>query len=345
MMPTALLTSLAALALSASVDYELLLPGADDPVRYNIEFTQQPAPGDTLAPCSYLIVSTPQAENAEESFSAYFDGNFFRFKGGKITEFHAGEDPMPFSAGLQRTELFTQLLPAFVGEKLHEMASDTSYIYKVYDERIIKGSEQRLGYLLKEYEYRLDSVGRPVYIEIVANPGEPSEQTATAKYTYKEADTEKLSEGRLEQLFPDQFARFRAKNFTLSSLQGQPMPTFSLPASDNSRMTHHRGEKFDENTVFAFITLNDRKIADILRKSDIKVVYVLSENNLQAVEEALGTLSPHETVLLGASSLIRDCGVKTFPSVVLCGENGMIEKIAGPLNNDIENIVVNLLSN
>lgn len=324
-----------AMTLAANVEYEILMPNADDPVVYDVSLLQQAAPADSLAPCSYLIVSSPRSDDSSkssgEAFSAYFDGNFFRFRGSRMTEWHLPADSLQFKTGIQRAEMFASLLPAFVAENLGAIASDSAYKYS--SERLpdggvsIKGSESRRGYLLREFSYRLDPSGRPVYSEITANPGEMSEQVVTARYTYVEnPDTVPLSEDRLEALFPEVFAKFRQSNFSLASLVGEPMPTFSVPTISGERLTHHRGESFDSPTV---IVVTDA--TDVSPRIDAapgeSVIYAFTGNDSAAISDLMGTPAPDETVAYSARSLARDCGIKAFPAIIRCTADGTIEKV------------------
>lgn len=335
---------------SGEVSYEVWLPNADEPIEYDVSFTQRTAPEDTLMPCSYLIVSSPKG-GGEKSFAAYFDGNFFRFRGDKLVEWHAETDQAPFAGGVPRAEMFASLLPAFIRESFQKMEADSSYIYNVEEndaEIKVNGTEERQGYLMRQYEYRFDPAGRPLYSEITINPGGTTEQIASAAYSYPSSEpVGEINENLLVEMFPEVFEKFREGNFSLASLQGRPMPTFSLQTSSKQRFSHMRGAGFDRPTLFAVLDSYDSSPVSEIRRSvpaDIDIVYIFAGNEADAVTEAVGTVRPSETVAYSARGFIRDCGVTDFPTFILCSADGIIKNFHIGANKSLHQIVLELVN-
>ncbi|MDE6288790.1 MAG: hypothetical protein K2M00_08420, partial [Muribaculaceae bacterium] len=118
---------------SASVDYTVVPPNAPEDVVYRLNISQQVNPEDTLAPCSYLITwALREPERlAGNGFSSYRDGNHFRYRPGKLQEYHYADDPAPFAPGgittrgVQNGAQFLHVLPAYLGQELEALATDT----------------------------------------------------------------------------------------------------------------------------------------------------------------------------------------------------------------------------
>ena len=334
---------------SGEVDYEVWMPNADEPIRYNVSILEESAPSDTLSPCSYLIISSPRDKaDKENNFSAYFDGNFFRYRGNRLTEWHYSSNPIPFIGGAPRSEMFTSLLPAFISEDLEKMYSDTTFKYTVEDygeKKVVRGNHTRMGYVLRQFEYHFSNDNRPLYYEITNNPGEPTEQVVTANYTYPgQLDTVQLSEEGLKHLFPEVFNMFREDNFTISSLIGKPMPTFSLPTTKEERISHIRGNGFNSPTLIIVLNEDDSDLLNKMREvsSGLDIIYAFAGNRADIISEIIGNPLENETIAFNAGSLIRDCGIKELPAVIYCDLQGNIDKVITGTNNNIEDFVLNL---
>ena len=65
---------------SATVKYAVTLPQADDDIVYQVRLASETAPGDSLCEARYLIEwELPRGEEVSDGFSAYSDGNHFRY--------------------------------------------------------------------------------------------------------------------------------------------------------------------------------------------------------------------------------------------------------------------------
>ena len=338
---------------TSRVEYEIMMPNADDPVRYDITLVQQSAAGDSLSPCKYLIVSKPiNINNSEDSFSAYFDGNFFRYRANRLDEWHYADEPEWFDTGTQCNEMFTSLLPAFIARNLSSMTDDASFDYNIEqdgDISVIRGEENRNGYLCQSFVYRFNDTGQPVSLETVNAPDTPTEQTMTARYTYPDNNQfEPLSEDLLSRMFPEAFDKFRKEKFNTKNLIGKPFPTFSSQTLSRERLSHTRGERFGISTLFVILRKDDSRTIEEIRETvktagkKVNLVYVFSENDFECVSQTVGSLTAGEEAIMNAKSLIRDCGIREYPTVILCDSDGII--LGCTLNNDAGNDVIELLT-
>lgn len=328
--------------------YEVWTINSDSPIVYDVSLVQQAAPADSLMPCKYLIVSSgAQKDCSDQSFSAYFDGNFYRFRNDKLVEWHFESNPAPFLSGVPKAEMFTSLLPAFIRETFDMMPVDSTYIYNVShpgNDIEVKGSQNIKGYEIRRFTYRFDADGRPLFSEIISNPETNTEQVVSARYSYPQpmADPE-ISEARLEREFGTVFDNFKEGKFSLKSLIGRPLPSYALQ-TPRERFTYTRGKGFGSPILFVFLSdLNKDFIEKVQSATDgLDVFYVIADNNVEEIAEMSACLKPNEKIAYSAGSFARDCGVREFPSFVSCNSEGIIEKILIGANNDWENFVRNL---
>ena len=67
--------------LSGHIEYEVYMPSSPDPVNYDIKVTSIPVSGDSLCKSSYIVDWTLRHDNnSSTGFSAYFDGNHYRYR-------------------------------------------------------------------------------------------------------------------------------------------------------------------------------------------------------------------------------------------------------------------------
>ncbi len=121
----------------STVKYQVLMSLQAD-VSYTVKLNSMNAPGDSLAPCDYLInwsLATPDGEST--GFSAYYDGNAYNFRGDRLLEYHYEWDSIPFRPrgrsaaalpGVQRSAQFTTLLPQFIAEELMTIVTSPEYV-------------------------------------------------------------------------------------------------------------------------------------------------------------------------------------------------------------------------
>ena len=357
----------------ATVSYTVTLPQAEDDVRYSIGLESMAAePADTLSPVNYVIDWTfkSPAGQTVSGFSAYYDGNHFRYRGDRLQEYHAGWDLTPFASkrqgnhtfhGVQRSVQFANLLPGFIALDLDEMAADTA-TYTITRLSAPQGrlklravmTLQGVECMSSVYTFATPSM-LPLEISVETNVGSISEQSMEARYVYDEHSSpcQPITEVSLAARWPEPFEKFRESNFSVESLKGSAMPGFTLPTADGRRVTHVRGEEFgapamivllDPSKGFAAETVKAvRQGADKLPYEPEVLWAVTTTNPLTAVE-LTGQARSGETIGINARGLMRDCGAASLPVVILCDSSGTVRDVILGFNNDMASVVMQKMS-
>lgn len=347
----------------ASADYSVLLPQAEKEIVYNISL-QSTSPTDTLAPCQYLIsweVATPSGKSS--GFNSYSDGNHFRYSDERLQEYHFSNDSVPFltgRGGVQRNARFADLLPAFIADEIGRIASDSTFTYTFNPDASYAGKdvvridaeETVKGYTARSMSFIFDArSGAPVSIYIESNPGAISEQSVSVSYGLPlGSPVSDFSETTLIGLYPEIFERFRQGNFRLENLPGTAMPQFSIPTPTGERYTYNRGDKFARPTVIAVIdpdvasassTVTAIRNAIEAMPSATDIIWAVRSRHIDTIERLLGYgLKEGETVLAGANSLIRDCGITAFPAIIFVNTDGIIKSVHIGANKNLAEIVM-----
>lgn len=336
---------------SARVTAKLDLPGSQEPVEYTINFDTHKAPGDSLLPYSYLIDWTLHRRQGDtKGFSAYYDGTHMRFRDTRLQEYHAAEDVRPFMGknAVQRQVQFADILPVAVAETLRAIVEDSTWTYKQYDRGTsvrIDATQRISGYDALEIEILINTKTHlPVSMTKVYNPASISEQEVEYVYQWADRPCADINEAFIADRYSDIFAKFRADNFKALSLVGRPLPTYALNDIDGQRHTHRRGEALDRPAIYAFInpeivtgsqTVNDVHRALAALPKDVAVVWLTPEN---VTAEALQA-SDDESVFPSARSMIVDCGISSYPTLMFVDSNGVIADVIIGQNNNMAEIV------
>lgn len=347
----------------ADVAYEVLLPDAETPVSYRLKLTGADAPGDTLSPCNYLIEWSATSPTGATSggFSAYADGNYYQFNAGKLLEYHASDDPVPFAPGgdaakgVQCRDRFAALLPQFIRRSLKSMQSDTACtvtaVRAADGTTEVRASERRRGFTVRESTLRLGSDGLPLESETVTGPGQMGELIITARYTdAATSDCPRIDEAMLMERYPEIFEKYRLDSFSLENLRGEPLPGFTAPTVTRERYSRERGDAFAVPTVIAVldpavdatagVVATLREAIDALPRT-CDLILAFTGNGIDAIEDIAGTETrPGERVLTSARALARDCGVTDSPSIIFCNTDGTVADIHVGRNNNLREIVI-----
>lgn len=314
---------------SAVVEYQIVPPNAPEEIVYNVRVLQQPTEADSLYYCNFLIESLLDGAQADDiSFSAYFDGNFYKFKDDRFTEYHLPADSSFFSSNQLRFEMFLAVLPADIEEFIESIKADSAYTYKEYPvgvNRKFEAAETRNGYHNRDIRFEFDSSGNPVEWQIITNPGQYAELISSAKYIQTDTSHQtELSEEFLAAKYPEIFRKFRGDNFSAASLVDRPMPSFSLPMLSGRRLSHLRGKGFDKPTVFVFA---DSFPQPIDNNEAMEVIYVFKGGSSEISKEDSNNAYSDATVITNAAGLYRDCGVKALPTLIYCNTDGIITSV------------------
>lgn len=353
---------------SGDCRYEVLLPTSRRPVVYEIGLFSRAAPGDTLAAADYVIDwAIDKDGNSSRGFSAYADGNHYRFRDRRLQEYHYADDAMPFAprgsadGGVQNNAQFTDLLPQYIGRRLLEMTTDTTYSYKYYADRTVNGRHCIVvdgvrsfdGVDALEYIYVFDSESLlPVSIDFESNPGQIGEQTISVSYGYPATRIhtyESVSEDELMASYPDAFGNCRESDFRLDNMPGRKLPDFSAPTVTGERYTRHKDDTFAAPTIVAILDAETgsagetvealRRAADAMpMQTDLILAFI--SNDIDAIETLTGPCRENERILMSARGLARECGVTATPVVIICDRDATVKETVNGFNNDLTDVVI-----
>lgn len=334
-----------------TAQFEVLMPSAAEPVQYTVGLTAV-NPGDSLAPCDYLIEWTlPRGGRVSTGFSSYHAGDHFRYRDTRLQEYHYADNSVPFSnagGGVQRNAQFAELLPAFIAAKIDEMAVDTTF-NSTYDERTatLSGVRRKNGYDVLEYSYRFDpQTGLPLQSDFEYNPGSISEQTVTVYYTWDKPDTTTpcpvIDEAYLLERYGEVFEKFRTSTFRVENMRGASMPTFSYGAPGSERQQHTRGEADMTSPVIIVFadaavastpaTINTVRTVAATLPMSVATLYAFADNT--APEEFAP--ADGEYTVFSPQGLVRKCGITAYPTFMLVGTDGTVADVIVGTDTDLD---------
>lgn len=353
---------------SGDCRYEVLLPTSRRPVVYEIGLFSRAAAGDTLAPADYVIDwAVAKDGNSSRGFSAYADGNHYRFRGDRLQEYHYTDDPVPFAprgtvdGGVQNNAQFTDLLPQYIGRKLIDMAADSSYRCDYLPDKTVNGRRCIVvdgvrtfgGVDALEFVYAFDrETLMPVSADFEANPGQIGEQTITAAYSYPATRIrpyEAITEDALMAVYADAFGNCRESDFRLDNMPGRKLPEFTAPTVTGERYTRHKDDGFAVPTVIAVLDSEIgsagatvealRRAADAM-PMQTDIIFAFVSNDIDAIEALTGAAREGEHILMSARRLARDCGVTATPVIIICDRDAVVKEIINGYNNDLTDVVI-----
>ncbi|MCM1521943.1 MAG: hypothetical protein NC039_04750 [Muribaculaceae bacterium] len=353
----------------AEARLSVTLPQTDTDVTYSLKFNSMATPSDSLSPATYAVEwSLPTPSGVAEGFTAYFDGNLYRFRDSRLQEYHMDWDAMPFrrsapGGGVQRSAQFVNLLPQFMGEEIMENLSDSAYSFTLNTERTFDGSPATEirevmtigGETVRERTYILDrATSLPIRVVTESSPGAISEQTIIVDYTTAPTpQCSPLSEEVLMERYPEVFEKYRVSNFRIENLRDTPLPAFALPTLTGERHIHHRGDPFRQSTVIAIIDPTSGSFnADMVKalrtaadnaSAPSDLILAFATTNADMAEQTAGTPRSGETMLLNARSLARDCGATDLPVVIVTDATGTVRNVVLGYNNNLSEIVLQSL--
>lgn len=349
------------------VDYDVALPMGTDEITYTVKLASATASGDPLSPVNYLIDWTLDHNGSETTgFLAYFNGNHYRYRDHRLQEYHIEEDSVPFrtrNGGVQTNAQFVNLIPQMIAKELRKMATSTDFTVS-FTPDTISGGEHRVAFTAvqkingetgQSYMIIADRFsGNPLEITNLYNPGQISEQTITARFTYPEGEQLKAvaDEASLQELYPEEFEKYRDCSNRIEHMRGLRMPAFSLPTTTGERYTRQKEDPFSHPTVIAIIdpdAVNARQTIASLRKAiadspqETNLILAFTGSNTDRIEELAGSPAVNETMLISARSLARSCGTAVFPTVLVTESSGKIGNvILGENNNMTQNVIQSL---
>lgn len=350
---------------SDSVKFVVGMPQLSEDIVYQVDLNQFPATDDPLSPCSYLINwSMTGREDPPFGFSAYFDGNHYRYSGSRLQEYHWTWDSIPFmpnelkginSQGIHKTAQFVDLLPSMIAEKLSDIMSDPNYRLSFSSDTLVNGTKCTAlratmiinGVTASEQEYIFDaSTLLPYRLHFENSPGSISEQTVDVYFgnnAVSRSNLIELNEDYLVSVYPDIFANFRESNFKIENLSGTKFPSFALPTLAGDRLSYRQGDSFKSPVIVALLDPDGGFNADYITSVrnamaslpyPAEIIWAFTGTNPDRIEEQVGQAAG-ETVLINAKGLARDCGVSSFPVAIMVAKNGMVRDIILGFNNGL----------
>jgi len=348
---------------SAAANISVQLPQGSD-VNYDLQIYATSVTGDSLCAANYLIEWVMPGNESSRGFTAYFDGHLYRYGDGRLTEYHFEWDSVPFLSGngraaVQNNAQFIAYTPAKIAETLNEIATDDCWSYSFAADTLFNGKPADAlcaeystgGYVGRRLTIIFDTeTSLPRYYESENNPASISEQIITV--SYGDAGTVGFpvsSEADLIGRYPEVFGNFRESNFRVESLRGQPLVTFSLPASTGERYSHAKGDGFGTPLLIVFfdpsVATSVKTIGEVRRgirqlPGSAGIIFVSVSTDIDGAEEAVSDLSPGESLLVSGRTLARDCGVTSYPTFLFVGRDGKVRDIAIGFNNSLSETVM-----
>jgi hypothetical protein len=344
----------------ANAEYEVLMPMLEQPISYGITLQSNSAPADTLSPADYLIEWTLHSPLGDTTgFDSYFNGNHFRFRNKRLTEYHLDADHTPFAPngnvedGVQQRAQFADLLPQFLGAHLQHIAADNTYHYELLqsDNAItISGTRAISGYDCQEYTYTFDShTLLPKSITLENNPGQLGEQSISVSYNYgnSEYSDDGISYDQLLAKYPEIFSLYRLSAYTFETMPGKPLPKFNARTIDDAHYTH--AEKTALPTVIVFLDSEVATTSDVIdnvRKAcnslpfATSVIWAYISGTTESIATQIGSTRPDETALIHIRKLARECGIVNTPAILFCDTSNTIRDYIHGYNNSLQSLVM-----
>ncbi len=349
------------------INYDVSLPMGTDEITYMLKLASSAAPNDRLYPANYLIDWKLEHDGSEANgFLAYFNGNHYRYRDHRLQEFHMEEDSVPFltrSGGVRANAQFVDLIPQTLSKELKKMTSSEEFSIS-FTPDTLTGGEHRVALTAiqkindeigQRYMIIADRFsGKPLEIVKQYNPDRISEQTITARFSYPEENTMKAvtDETALQNLYAEEFEKYRDCSNRIEHMRGLQMPGFSLPTTTGERYSRQKEDNFARPTVIAIINpdAEDAKATvDALRKAlnesarESNLILAFTGSNLDRIEELTGLPAVNETFLISARSLARDCGTAIFPTILVAESSGKVSNVLLGFNNDlVQNVIQSL---
>lgn len=353
---------------SAACTYRVYLPTHSDPVEYTVNLcSSDTAPGDTLAPCDYMIDwSLPSSSGLAEGFSAYFSGTHFRFRDKRIQEYHAEWDMAPFaphgiaSDGVQCQNQFADLLPQFLADRIDGMRTGDGWLVSFHPDTVVAGRPsvvidgclRNRGYTGMIFSMVFDrETLLPSSMEYQNNPDQISEQSVSVSYTETTSKADcRIDLENLMALHSEAFEKYRESSFSLETLPGRPMPEISAPTPTGGRYFRRSGDPFAALTLVVFLDADvastPKVVADVrsaLERTPVaaEVLWAFINKRADGISEIIGSPGPGESVIMSATGSARDCGVgPVTPVIVFCSADGMVSDIINGYNKDMSALVI-----
>lgn len=357
---------------TSNATFTVSMPQLSDDVVYDLTLLQSPPESgtDPLGCDSYLIDWSLHSESGNPStgFSAYFNGNHYRYSGERLQEYHMEWDSIPFrpdligsrSQGVHRTPQFYALLPQAIAAELRKMQSDSACTITFHPDTLVSGSRVMAieaitynnGLVAQEAEYIFDPLtALPRRISIENNPGAISEQSVYVDYSDSRIlpTPAPLSDAWLIDRYPVIFALYRESNFSIENLPGQRLPGFAIPTTTGERYSRRTSDSFRVPTIVVLLeaaggftpqTVEAVRSAAGQLPFEADIIWAFTDNVADRVEAVIDRPLPGEHLLMSARPLARDCGAASYPVIILTDRNAVVKNVILGYNKDLASDVI-----
>ena len=96
----------------------------------------------------------------------------------------------------------------------------------------------------------------------------------------------------------------------------------------------------DPDVTTATATIDAVRDAIATAPRNIDIVWVFSGNDSDTATSLIGGLRQGETTLMSARSLVRDCGITLYPTLIIADSNAKIKDVTPGYNNDMSTVVL-----
>ncbi len=96
----------------------------------------------------------------------------------------------------------------------------------------------------------------------------------------------------------------------------------------------------DANGAFSSPTVSAVKSAVDSLPFNSDIIWAFSGNNVDDIEAIVPQIRVGEHLLMSAKPLARDCGVTSYPSIIVCRADGTVADIVLGYNNDLSSVVI-----
>lgn len=349
--------------------FEVLIPQSSEPIVYELSLTANDNVNDNLSPCDYIVEWTINGGKSDSSgFSAYHNGNHYRYRDNKLLEYHMEWDSIPFRSdnigqGVQNQALFVKYLPANLAEHIKRISNDTTYyistglinVSKAHSAIVVKGTHTIADVVCEEFEYVFDrKTALPIRIHIESNPASISEQTIDVKYSESTTDVDvPITDEALMESYPIVFEKYRQCNYHIKNLIGEILPEFSAQTIGGSHYSFKKGDTLNSPTMFAVLDTKSeysKRIISNIRLAyqnmpfESKIVWIFSENNKCDILKTIDKQLNNEEIYINSHSFIQKCGITSTPTTILANRNGKIIDVIIGFSKDLPSIITQNLS-
>lgn len=214
-----------AMCYAICADVHVSMPMSSQIEEYRVNVFSSSNVRDKLLPVKYLIESVRDDDLL--SFSAYFDGNYYSYVGGRLRDFCWENDSLPFVEkvergrivmGVHKNGLMSILVPSLLKEQIENIVCDKKGNISVLDSivenkkcKVMKVCENMDDEVVKQMEFTIDAETHvPIRYIIVSNPMSHYKQVIDIRFSSNTEIIildEMLIKNRYADIFAEKYKR------------------------------------------------------------------------------------------------------------------------------------------